>query len=145
MRQHAPTYNLLVVLKNVSVALLLIVVVMQSVVAYLLAVSLEGQKSNIAMLLDKACYVVSETHEHHVAHIEAKIDQAVVFLKSVIKHDSKKDKSTSIFAYFFFALFYEALPQFHFGIGYVKSSFIPRNDGLPPSFWLQEQPHPPQR
>lgn len=135
----------MVFIKNTLIGILFVLIAMQSVLTYLLAITLESKKQTIAMLLDEATEVISETHHSHLSYIEHQIDETVTFLKQASQEDSQKDKSRSVIAHFFLALYCETLPSFNFvSFRIPKEKFPVQNEHFHSSLWVYKQPHPPQ-
>ena len=79
------TYRQLILIKNILVGILLILITMQSVLTYILALTLESKKTEIALFVDGITEKITQTHHSHLAFIESKIDNSINLLKKESK------------------------------------------------------------
>lgn len=119
---------------------------MQSILTYLLAVTLEAKKESFSMVIDNLSQKIIHTHKSHHSFIKSKINKLIVSLKKASQEESRNNKSQKTSFAFFFALYCDPLPFFEFKNFTIagKQKFVLTNEHLCSDLWVTNQPHPPQ-
>jgi hypothetical protein len=125
------------------VLLLLMLVVMQSILSYVFALTLEHKRSEIATLIDQGASLVYETHQSHLSQIKGKIDDLISCIEKLNTEDSEEKGANRNFSYF--VLYFQAAPKFEVLKWYFPKLYyyIPL-EALYHCAWAHEQLHPPQ-
>lgn len=139
------SYRHILLVKKLLIVMLFLLLGMQSVVTYLLAITLESKKEIIASILDETSGEISKLHQSHLSYIENKIDEVVTKLKKISTEHSKQEKSRGSSSALFFTLYCEPLPYFEFKIICIENrTYNVLDDLFISSLWVAEQPHPPK-
>lgn len=146
MKSRKITYNPLVVLKNTLLAVLFILLTMQSILTFLIAETIETKKETIALIVNDVTDKITNTHRKHVAIIEHKIDKTISLLKKYSNNSSQQDDSKNQRSSISFPIICQVIMPFEFiqKDPLPAKDFIFFNDKIHLLLWVIKQPHPPK-
>jgi hypothetical protein len=126
--------------------LVFVVLAMQSVVMYMLSISLEYQKDNITAFINNGVNFVYQTHVNHTTYIASKIDATIDLIRKVGEEAHEKDQSQSkTQSSFAFNLFIQEPYRLKLKPTDIKrNKYFISNTIFHSSLFDYEQPHPPQ-